>query len=393
MNGPRPGSAGPALGYPVVVDSGAGVEGRLCAALLEALPALRDGACLALVTDENVARLHGPRYEHALRQHGVRLLPAVVPPGEGSKSLAQVERLCGELLARGLDRGGALLALGGGVVSDLAGFTAAVLLRGLPWAAVPTTLLSQVDAALGGKTGVNLALGKNLVGAFHDPRLFYADLSSLHTLPPREIASGLGEVLKHALLLGEDTLRLLEERAEALGPAAPGPDQGLLRELLVRSLRCKAAVVAQDPQERDGSGGRALLNLGHTLGHALESGSAGSDDPLRHGEAVALGLLAAARVSEGLGLLRPGLEARLRRLLPRLGLPTDLDARLWDPDGALRADVRAALRYDKKRAGQALRFVVLCAPGHAELRALSLTELLPLLHRARQPSVSAEETR
>ncbi len=369
--------------YPILLDAlGEGAEDRLAAALLAALPGLSGGAKLALVTDENVAALHLPRVQAALVRAGLSPHVAVVPAGEEHKSLAQVERLAGVLLSAGMDRGGAaaILALGGGVVSDLAGFLAAILLRGIPWAAAPTTLLSQADAAIGGKTAVNLPVGKNLLGAFHSPRLVYADLSMLRTLPPREVASGLGEIVKHALLCGETELRFLEDHAEAVLQGDPA----LLQVLVGASCRKKAQVVAADPEERDPAGGRVLLNLGHTVGHALETASQPAGDLLRHGEAVALGLLAMARVSAGLVAAGPcapcieRLEGRLRALFSRLHLPTDLDRRLF-VDGGLRPEVTAALRLDKKRAGPCLRLVTLTKVGVAGMVQLTAEDLLLLL--------------
>jgi 3-dehydroquinate synthetase len=210
-------------------------------------------------------------------------------------------------------------------------------------------------------------LGKNLIGAFHFPRLVYADLTTLATLPPRERASGLGEVVKHALLCGEDFLRLLA-----------GDEPPPYRELVLRSLRYKAQVVAQDPLEHDRDGGRALLNLGHTVGHALESTSLDSAHPLLHGEAVALGLIAAARISAHLGLSAEPLEQRITQLLQRLHLPTDLDARL----SAMGDRLRDALFVDKKKGGTTIRFVALVRPGECRLVSLSVDELLPLLAEA-----------
>lgn len=376
------GASSPAPPYPVRLDAAPFAEERLCDALLAALPGLGGGARLALLTDENVARLHLPRVQDALRRRGVPVLLAVVPPGEGSKTLAQVERTAMDLLSAGIDRGAALLALGGGVVSDLGGFVAATLLRGIPWAAAPTTLLAQADAAIGGKTAVNLPLGKNLVGAFHPPRLVYADLSTLATLPRRELASGLGEVVKHALLIGQDLLSFLRAHAEA----ARAGDPQVLKVLVHRSCQYKAAVVAADPQEQDPEGGRLLLNLGHTVGHALEiatataAASTSGAPPLTHGEAVGLGLCAAARIGHGLGLTPPGLEQELRELLTSLGLPTDLDDRLFPGPGG-REEERAAeaLLLDKKRVGDRVRFIVPLRPGCCQVVSLERSQLLLLL--------------
>jgi shikimate kinase/3-dehydroquinate synthase len=372
------GAALPAPTYQVRLDAAPFAEERLCDALLAVLPRLSSGARLALLTDENVARLHLPRVQAALLRRGVHVALAVVPPGEGSKTLAQVERTAMNLLSAGVDRGAALLALGGGVVSDLGGFVAATLLRGIPWAAAPTTLLAQADAAIGGKTAVNLPLGKNLVGAFHPPRLVYADLTTLSTLPQRELASGLGEVVKHALLIGPDLLSFLRAHAEA----ARAGDPQVLKVLVHRSCQYKAEVVAADPQEQDPEGGRLLLNLGHTVGHALEiasaMGSAGGEPPLTHGEAVGLGLCAAARIGRGLGLTPPDLEQELHELLTSLGLPTDLEDRLF-PGGREDERVLEALLVDKKRVGRRVRFIVPLRPGRCQVVSLEGSQLLLLL--------------
>lgn len=373
VSGPTP--------YPIVVDAGPVAEERLATALREALPGV---GCLAVLTDETVARLQLPRLTPVLATRGFRPVVVAFPPGEGSKRLAMVERIACEFLTGGVDRDSALLAFGGGVVSDLGGFVAATLLRGLPWAVAPTTLLSQVDAAIGGKTGVNLPVGKNLVGAFYPPRLVYADLGTLATLPPRDRRAGLGEVVKHALLVGEDMLSLLEEHAARIAAGDPA----LLGTLVVRSCRYKAQVVAADPYERQRSGGRAVLNLGHTLGHAIEAATADTDEPLQHGEAVGLGLLATARISARLGLAPAQLEERLTCLLARLGLPTQLDRIL---NGPLRPRITAALGVDKKRIDHAIRFIALEGPGRPRVVPLDLASLLSLLQLANDATMTLEE--
>jgi 3-dehydroquinate synthase len=286
-----------------------------------------------VVTDANVAAAgHAGAVARALGAPEV-----VIPAGEAAKHLATVERVAGECVAAGLDRRGGVVAVGGGVVGDLAGFVAAVLYRGVRVAQVPTTLLAMVDSAVGGKTGVDLPAGKNLVGAFWQPRFVLADVATLETLPPRELAAAAAEIVKVGLLGDRALFELLE--TEGL----PGERAELVR----RCAAAKAAVVAAD--EREQTGARAALNLGHTVGHAIELASGYR---LLHGEAVALGLVAAARVSARLGLCGAALEGRVAAALARCGLATDLSP--W-----LRAEVLAPIGVDKKRRGARVRFIAL----------------------------------
>ncbi len=362
--------------YPILVDERPGAEARFAAHLARRTPP--GGSAIGIISDERVARLHLERYRAAMQQRGFRVTEVVVPEGERCKSLAEAGAAAEALVAGGLDRRSVVVSLGGGAVGDLAGFVASVLFRGLDVAHVPTTLLAQVDASVGGKTAVNLPAGKNLLGTFHQPLLVFADLGALATLEPRDLASGLGEIAKHALLDGGALLERLEARAED----ARRGDPALLGELVAASCRIKAAVVAADERELDPRGGRMLLNLGHTVGHALEIDSHRRRAPLRHGEAVALGLVAAARVGQALGGA-PGLEARVSSLLARLGLPIDLDARL--EGGAL-----AAVAVDKKRAGAGgaegpmIRYIALERAGRAVVESLSSPRLRQLL-AARPP--------
>jgi 3-dehydroquinate synthase len=354
-------AVGPDRSYSIVIDAAPGAEERLAA---EVAPRAAGG--LGLLTDETVARLHGPRVEQALRARGLDPARVTVPDGEGSKSLRTVETVAEALAQRGLDRRAALLALGGGVVGDLGGFVASVFLRGVTVIQAPTTLLAQVDASVGGKTGVNLPSGKNLVGTFHQPALVYADVTALATLSPRDLASGLAEVVKHGAIASAELFELLERRAEA----ARAGDPELLEELVERSCAIKAAVVAADERET-GAGGRERLNFGHTVGHALETASLAAA-PLRHGEAVALGMLAAARVGARLGLGDATLEARLAPLLGRLGLPVDLDAHLSPA-------VLARVGVDKKRAGGRVSFVLVDRIGSSLVTPLAPAELEQIL--------------
>ena len=253
------------------------------------------------------------------------------------------------MLAAGADRRTTVVALGGGVVGDLAGFAAAVALRGLPFVQVPTTLLAQVDSSVGGKTGINLSLGKNLVGAFHQPRIVLADMATLRTLPPRELRAGYGEVAKHGLLSGETLWRW----CEAQGPALVAGDAAAQAHAVLESCRLKSAVVAGDEREESAEGGRALLNLGHTFGHALESES-GYGGLVLHGEAVGVGLGLAAALSARLGQCSQELPGRVISHLEACGMPArirDLPRRYSDR-GADGADAQG---QEGARRGAALR--------------------------------------
>jgi 3-dehydroquinate synthase len=351
--------------YPIFVDAGPRAEERFAGELCARLP---EGK-IAIVTDATVARLHLPRFADALRARSRRVTAAVVPDGESSKSLARADELCESFAREGLDRRALVVALGGGVVGDLAGFVASIFLRGVAYVQVPTTLLAQVDSSVGGKTGVNLPAGKNLVGSFWQPRFVFADVTALATLSDRDRSAGLAEVVKHALIADASLLERLENKAAE----ARAGDANLMAELVARSCVIKARVVGSD--ERETSGARALLNFGHTVGHALESasqlgpsGAAGgaessetsARDPLRHGEAVALGMLAAVRIGRAVNPSRADLEPRLQRLLAALGLPTDLERRL-SPASLARVAV------DKKRGGDTIQFVVVDEPGTARL--------------------------
>ncbi|NKC31848.1 3-dehydroquinate synthase [Roseomonas sp. BU-1] len=340
-----------ARSYDVLV--GQGLLARAGALLAPVLPARR----LVVVTDAAVAPLHLPRLLAGLAEAGIAVAATItVPPGEASKCFAELERVVTEALAAGADRRTAVLALGGGVVGDLAGFAAAVALRGLPFIQVPTTLLAQVDSSVGGKTGINLALGKNLVGAFHQPQIVLADTDVLATLPPRELRAGYAEVAKHGLLQGA-----LWSWCEAEGARAVAGDPAALAHAVLESCRLKAGVVAADEREESAEGGRALLNLGHTFGHALEA-ERGFDGTLLHGEAVAVGLGLAAALSARLGHSSQELPGRVISHLQECGLP----ARIGDiPGGFSAARLLARMRKDKKVRDGAMRFVLLRGPGDA----------------------------
>jgi len=321
-------------GAPYDVHVGSGVLARAAALA----PAERG---VAVVSDENVARLHGERLGPLAR--APRL---VLEPGEGTKSFAVLERTLDFLVEHDLDRRSTIVALGGGVVGDLAGLAASLYMRGVAVLQCPTSLLAMVDSSVGGKTAVNLAGGKNLAGTFHQPAAVLADVDTLVTLPREELQAGLGEVVKSALVGDGELLGILEERSEEIALGEPER----LAEVVERCVRVKAAIVARD--EREG-GERKKLNLGHTFAHSIERTAGFGRIP--HGVAVGTGLALALRASAELGLLRePGLVERVTGLLERLGLPADLGGLRSRYGHSLAADeLEDGLRHDKKgRAGR-----------------------------------------
>jgi len=307
---------------------------------------------IALVSDANVAPLYAARVIASLQKAGYAASLVQIPAGEHEKTIHTLARLWDSFLAAGLERGSTVLALGGGVVSDLAGFAAATYLRGVRWAALPTTLLAMADASLGGKTGADLPQGKNLVGAFHPPSLVLADPEALASLPPGELRSGLAEALKAGIIADPD----LFERCAALGDLAAGPFPAAdLAEVVRRAVAVKVQVIEADPYEQ---GWRAVLNLGHTIGHAVELVSGFR---LRHGESVAIGLALEAQLAEDIGLAGPGLAATIRRALQGLGLPVEI------PPELDREAIIKAMGSDKKRAGGVLRFALPVRIGEARV--------------------------
>ena len=341
------------------VEVGAGARHALAQRARQAV----SGAQALLVTDTGVEEPWGKRAAQELVDAGFKLTSVCLQAGEQHKNLQSIERIWDAALGAGVDRDTLVVAVGGGVVGDMAAFAASTILRGLSFGQLPTTLLAMVDSAVGGKTGIDRPQGKNLIGSFHQPRFVLCDVETLTTLPLAERRAGLAEVVKSAWLDGEQSVRLLEERAEDLVAG----DFDATTDAVRMSVQLKARIVTEDERE---TGVRALLNLGHTVGHAIEAatGFAG----LRHGEAVSLGMVAAFRLSRGLGVATGEQLTRLTRLLEKLGLPVNLDSYLDDK-------TLEFLGSDKKRKGGKVRFVVPGAPGATTLEPLTLDEVKRLV--------------
>jgi 3-dehydroquinate synthase len=308
-----------------------------------------------IVTDANVAKLHLEPLQKSLRAQGIATSAIIMPAGEATKSYVGLSEVCDKLLASGLERKDQVIALGGGVIGDLAGFAASILRRGVSFIQIPTSLLAQVDSSVGGKTGINSPLGKNLIGAFHQPSHVLIDLELLKTLPQRQRAAGYAEIVKYGLLGDAAFYNWLDINAESVVDVA----QGAVDYAVQVSCETKARVVAEDETE---TGVRALLNLGHTFGHALES-STGYSDVLLHGEAVAIGMVQAFRFSEQQGLCPKGTGDRVAKHLARVGLPTHVSAipaKLPPPDQLV--DI---MRQDKKASGGKLTFILTRGIGEA----------------------------
>ncbi|WP_276351609.1 3-dehydroquinate synthase [Cohnella caldifontis] len=306
---------------------------------------------ILLVTDASVADRYAPTVEKSLRDAGYAVSRKVVPSGETSKSLAVFEELITAALEAGLDRKSTIIALGGGVVGDLAGFAAASYMRGVRFVQMPTTILAH-DSSVGGKVAVNHPLAKNIIGAFYQPEFVLYDLDTLSSLPPREVRSGLAEVVKHGLIWNAEFARWCEEHADAL--LALEPDA--LGYALYEGCKVKAAVVSRDERENDL---RAILNLGHTIGHALEA--VAGYGQLLHGEAISIGMVGAARLAARFGY-SPEIEDATERLLRKVGLPVRIPSGI-DPDAVMKA-----MRHDKKFSEGNMVFVVPTAVGTVEIR-------------------------
>ncbi len=341
-----------ARSYPIRVGEGLDGFGPFVRGALEGSWAGRGCRSALVVVDANVRRLAVALVD-SLGSQGITAEVAEVPPGEASKTLARASELYDRLVDLRADRHNCVVALGGGVVGDLAGFVAATYARGLPLVMVPTTLLAQVDSSVGGKVGVNHPRVKNIIGAFHQPSAVWVDTGSLASLPTRELRSGMAEVVKYGMILDAPFFAELERQAEPLLTL----EATALRRTILRSCELKAGVVALD--EREETGERAALNFGHTVGHAIEA-VAGYDGPYRHGEAVAVGMVAECRLAERLGWIGPDVTERLLALLKRLGLPTRSPG--LDRDALL-----AAMGRDKKNQGGSVRFVLPRELGRVEL--------------------------
>jgi 3-dehydroquinate synthase len=297
------------------------------------------GTC-AIVSDSNVASLFARRAKNSLTTAGFRAILITIPAGERSKTLEQVGAICDRMIAAELDRRSFVVGLGGGMIGDISGFVAAIYHRGIPHVQIPTTLLAMVDSSIGGKTGVDTRHGKNLIGAFHQPSLVIDDVSVLKTLPRRQFNQGFAEIIKHAIIADPKMFQTLRSWKAGDGPA--------LQRLIKRNIQIKSRIVAKD--ERDRTGQRALLNFGHTIGHALER--AGNYRKFLHGEAVSLGIVAACAISMKRAGLRPDQRAAIVKLLGRFGLPTRLSRNFP------RKKILDAIKFDKKFESGKVRFVV-----------------------------------
>lgn len=319
------------------------------------LAALLGGRQVVIVTDTNIAPLHLEQTKNALSAHAASCTNFILPAGEASKSFSVYEQLVNDILALPIDRQTVLVALGGGVIGDLVGFAAASLLRGLDFIQIPTSLLAQVDSSVGGKTGINTPAGKNLVGAFHQPRLVLADIGILASLPEREVKAGYAEVVKYGLLGDAAFFDWLEDQ----GPALARGDMAARVAAVARSVQMKADIVARDETEQ---GDRALLNLGHTFCHALEAAT-GYSDRLLHGEGVAIGCALAFELSARLGLCAQEAPSRVRAHLKAMGMKTDLadiPGDLPGPEALLEL-----MAQDKKVVDGQLRFILARGIGEA----------------------------
>ncbi|MCY7270496.1 MAG: 3-dehydroquinate synthase, partial [Sphingomonas bacterium] len=323
---------------------------------------------LVVVSDENVWAAQGPRLTRGLA--AIEAVPILLPPGEGSKSWASLSGLIDRLVSLGVERGDHIVAFGGGVIGDLTGFAAAILKRGCRFVQIPTSLLAQVDSSVGGKTGINVSAGKNLVGAFHQPALVLIDPVCLDTLEPRQLRAGYAEIVKYALIEDAGFFAWLEKNGPAM-LSANGPARN---HAIVTSVAGKAAIVVID--ERETSGVRALLNLGHTFGHALEA-ECGFSDRLLHGEAVALGMALAFRFSAERGMCYPADATRVTAHLAAVGLPTCLEK-----IGASGSALAAHMARDKKASGGRVPFILAQGIGEAFVdSSIELNEVAAFLDR------------
>ena len=334
--------------YDVLI--GAGLLARAGELISKRLPGRRS----AVISDAKVAALFGERLQTSLVRAGLEPTPVIVPAGEKAKTLEQAGIVCDEMIGAGLDRQSFVIGLGGGAVGDLSGFVAAIFQRGVPHVHVPTTLLAMVDSSIGGKTGVNTSAGKNLLGAVHQPSLVLDDVDLLQTLPPREFKQGFAEIIKHAIIADAEMFATLANLPEV---KLDRLNRSSLEDLIRRNVELKARIVARD--ELDRTGERALLNFGHTVGHAIER--VGNYAELRHGEAISLGIVAASNISIKKAGLPPEQRDAIVDLLRRFDLPPRL------PPAFARDEIFDALKLDKKFERGEVRFVVTPKIGSAYL--------------------------
>lgn len=341
-------------GYDIVLGRG------VLADAARNLPFPLEGRSCFIVTDGHVAPLYAPGLEASLKSAGARGVEIfVLPPGEESKSFARLEELLGWMLDRKIDRKSVVFALGGGVVGDLAGFAAAVALRGVPYVQIPTTLLAQVDSAIGGKTAIDVPQGKNLVGAIHQPSCVISDLAALDTLPDREMRAGYAEIVKYGLLGDADFFSWLEQN----GAAVLQRNETALPHAILESCRAKAEIVSGDEHEGEG-GRRVLLNFGHTFGHAFEAAAGYDGGVLLHGEGVAIGMVCAFDLSVRIGLCPAGDLVRARAHLAAAGLPVSA-AEIEPLRGIAPEKLIDLMGSDKKSGGGKIGFVLVRGIGEA----------------------------
>jgi 3-dehydroquinate synthase len=353
-----------ARGYDILI--GDGLIGRAGAEIAARLPGVR----AAIVTDDNVAAAHAAALSSSLDAAGIDATTVSIAPGERSKSFAVLEEVVDAVLAARLERGDVVIALGGGVVGDLAGFVAGIVRRGMRFVQMPTSLLAQVDSSVGGKTGINSPRGKNLVGVFQQPALVLADTGALDTLPAREFRAGYAEVAKYGLIDRPDFFAWLEENWREVFSGGPARTRAI-----AESCRAKAAVVARDEYE---TGDRALLNLGHTFGHALEAATGYDSARLVHGEGVSIGMALAHRFSARLNLASPDDAARVEAHLAAVGLPVSMDEISGDLPGPER--MLDYIAQDKKVSRGALTFILTRGVGRSFIaRDVASSEVLAFL--------------
>ncbi len=310
-----------------------------------------------VITDENIAGLHLPRLEEVLKKTNIATQAIVTKAGEQTKSFASLQKICEEILAKGIDRKSLIIAFGGGVIGDLSGFVASILLRGIDFVQVPTTLLAAVDSSVGGKTAINSEAGKNLIGSFYQPQLVLCDLNFLKTLPLREVKSGYAEVVKYGFIFDADFFEFLEKNYSKIFDF----DEQVLQKIITRSCEIKAEIVGRDEKE---NGERALLNFGHTFGHIFETETKYSSEIL-HGEAVALGMAMAAKMSQNFQMISESDFLRVKTHLENCGFVTDYKKirSTWNEENLI-----SHLYKDKKNEGGNLTFILLKKIGAAVIK-------------------------